>query len=434
VVTEVGRALNAGQDTKALARRVNEAHDSFLATGRAGARVRPLVVKSWQRCLSSGVDPEASLAPVDLVDGELERWRQSHPLADVMPLIRRLLVADAADAGLLVAVSDAAGRLLWVEGQSRLKARAERIHFVEGATWSEGRAGTNAPGTALALDQPVQIFQAEHLSRPVTGWSCSAAPIHDPDTGAILGALDLTGGDDVAAPHTLSLVRATIAAAEREIRLGRLLDASTYRRPDTDPATSGGLLLHALGRPGALLQRPDGSTRLSPRHGELLTLLAAHPDGLTGEQLSSALHVHDFPVVTLRAELSRLRTLLAPIALHPRPYRLGESVHTDSDQVTVLLDRGEVGAAVELYCGPLLPLSDAPGVVRLRQDLHEQLRAALLTRGDADALLGFGDTDHGRFDWQIWQAAWSRMLPSSSRREQVRAHLRFLDQELGLKL
>ena len=119
-----------------------------------------------------------------------------------MPVIRRLLVEDATDAGLLVAVCDAAGRLLWVEGEHRAAHAAEQMHFVAGAGWNEAHAGTNAPGTALALDHAVQIFGAEHLPRTVTPWSCSAAPIHDPDTGALLGALDLTGGDDVAAPHT----------------------------------------------------------------------------------------------------------------------------------------------------------------------------------------------------------------------------------------
>ena len=90
------------------------------------------------------------------------------------------------------------------------------MNFVPGADWSEASAGTNAPGTALALDRPVQIFGAEHLARQVTPWSCSAAPIHDPDNGAMLGVLDVTGGNDVATPQSLTLVRATVAAVEAE--------------------------------------------------------------------------------------------------------------------------------------------------------------------------------------------------------------------------
>ena len=315
-ILDEARAWRTGEDATVLSRALSVAHDRFVETGRAAANVRPLVAKSWRRCVETGIDPETSLAPVELVDDELERLRARHPLAPVLPVIRRLLLDDAVEAGLLVAVSDAGGRLLWVEGQARLRRDAERMHFVEGACWSEARAGTNAPGTALALDQPVQIFGAEHLARPVTGWSCTAAPIHDPDSGAVLGVLDLTGGDEVAAPRTLSLVRATVAAVESELRVRRLQGA--------DPTTprSDRVLLRALGQPTATLGDARMQTRLGLRHSELLVLLAAFPDGLSGDRLATMLREQDLAAVTLRAELSRLRSILAPITLRSRPYRL----------------------------------------------------------------------------------------------------------------
>ena len=96
------------------------------------------------------------------------------------------------------------------------------------------------------------------------------------------------------------------------------------------------------------------------------------------------------------------------------------------------LAAGRVGAAVELYRGPLLPMSEAPGVVRLRSSLHEELRQGLLRSGDPDALLRFGDTEHGRFDWQVWRAAAELLDPSSPRWPGVRTHLAFLDAELSL--
>lgn len=426
-----GRAWVTGESPRDLARRLNAAHDTFVATGDPGPRVRPLVAKSWLRCLRDGMDPETSLAPLELVDDELEHWRAGHPLAAAMPIIRKLLVQDASDAGLLAAVSDAAGRLLWVEGQTRLRTRAERIHFVEGAVWSEARAGTNAPGTALRLDQPVQIFAAEHLSRQVTPWSCSAAPIHDPDTGAVLGALDLTGGHYVAAPHTLALVRATVAAVEGELRLQRLISTETagHRLPRV-PATPASYV-QVLGRATATLQQPGGITRLSLRHGEMLTLLGSRPDGMSGQELAAALHEQDTRAVTIRAEISRLRQLVAPLGLASRPYRLVEPLACDAAEVEVLIAAGDLSAAVDRYRGPILPASDAPGVVRLRVRLHERLREALLRRGDPDLLLRFADTDHGRWDWQLWHTARDRLPPTSPRLAQVEQHLAYVDAELG---
>jgi hypothetical protein len=414
-----------GSDPSELSRSISVAHDEFLASGSADAAVRAVVAQSWQRCLRDGIDPERALAPVHLAGSDLSAHRDGHPLARVMPVIRKLLVDDATDAGLLVAVSDAAGRLLWVEGDLQLRARAEGMHFAPGANWSEGFVGTNAPGTALALDHAVQIFGAEHLSRAVTAWSCSAAPIHDPDTGAVLGALDLTGGDAVASPNTLSLVRATVAAVESELRL---LSLTGYPSGGQTPAVA---TLSVLGRHSGLLRHAHGETRLSLRHSELLTLLAAHPEGMTADDLAIRLHERESALVTVRAEMSRLRPLLGGLRLESRPYRLIEAVVTDADQVRSHLRGGEYPRAVELYKGPLLPQSQAPGIARLRDHLHAEMRAVLVASGDADALLRFADTEHGRFDHDLWSAAARALTSRSPRRDQVLAHLRRLDHELG---
>ena len=105
--------LPPGSDPAALTRALHAAHDEFVASGRAASGLRPLVTDSWQRSLAGGLDPERDLPGITLDDDALRDVREHHPLALGMPVIRRLLVDDAADAGLLVAVSDAAGQLLW---------------------------------------------------------------------------------------------------------------------------------------------------------------------------------------------------------------------------------------------------------------------------------------------------------------------------------
>lgn len=424
-----GRAWTLGDDPRDLARTLHAAHDDFLVTGSVPGRVRPLVAKSWVRSVSSGMDPERGLPPLELLDRDLEEWRSQHPLAPVMPMIRRLLVEDAAEAGMLVAVSDEVGRLLWVEGATPVRSRAESIHFTPGAWWSESRAGTNAPGTALALDQPVQIFAWEHLARAVTPWSCTAAPIHDPDTGTILGCLDVTGGDEVAAPHALALVRSAVAAVEGELQRRRLTGADGPRPPVSQ--RTGTWSLQALGRPCAVLHRSGRAARLSLRHSELVVLLALHPEGLSGEQLALALYEHDNAMVSLRAELSRLRPALAPLRLESRPYRLSEPVDTDAAAIRRHLAAGRLADAVEAYPGPLLPLSNAPGIERVRQDLHDDVRAALLSGRDAAALLRFATSEQGLLDLAVWQHLERLLGPGSPRRPQVAQHLSFLARELG---
>lgn len=400
-------------------RRAEQAREEFLEQ-RTPSQVRPEVYQSWLRSLSDGLDPEAELRQEPLADDALRALREPHPLADTMPLIRSLLTESAAEAGLLVAVSDAAGRLLWVEGDATLRGRAEQMLFLPGADWAEHSVGTNAPGTALAVDRAVRIRGAEHLARQVTPWSCSAAPIHDPDTGAMLGALDLTGGDEAVAPQSLALVGATVAAVESQLRLSRLTSRMALHDPSRQ---AGGHRLTLLGTPGATLSNGDSVRRFGLRHSEMLLLLAEAPDGMSAGRLAVELSDDDRPSVTLRAEISRLRGLLPPGLLASRPYRFTGPVTSDLAVVREHLDRGEIGAAVSKYRGPVLTDSDAPGVIQIRDQLHMRMRNCVLARGDSDLLLRFADTLYGREDLGLWEAAQTLIDPSSPRSDTVSARV-----------
>jgi hypothetical protein len=134
-----------------------------------------------------------------------------------------------ADARHIVAIGDANANLLWVTGDCDTCERAREMRFEEGAAWSEADAGTNALGTAVALDHPVQIFSAEHVIAAVHAWTCSAAPIHDPATGELLGVVDLTADLRTHHPHTLPLAELAALAAETELRLRALQTAERLR-------------------------------------------------------------------------------------------------------------------------------------------------------------------------------------------------------------
>lgn len=186
--------------------------------GSERGQLRPLIANSWNRCLNSdeGRDPTTP-PPVPLVGEALARHRDQHPLSTTMTICRELLGQAVQDSSCVFAVGDSDGVLLWVEGDRSTRHKAERMHFIEGALWSESQAGTNAPGTALAVGGPVQIVADEHYNEAVRTWSCAAAPIRDPDSGRLLGVIDITGGQNVASPHTLALVRATATAVEDEL-------------------------------------------------------------------------------------------------------------------------------------------------------------------------------------------------------------------------
>lgn len=421
-------ALRAGDSPAAVARRVHRAHEHFLdawpTSGLPGAApdVRPVVAQSWIRSRAGGVDPQqparrSRLMPAD----ELDAHRAAHPLAAVLPVVQRLLVdgvADDGDSGLVVAVTDATGRLMWISGDPELRERAAGMSFVEGADWSERSAGTNAPGTALEVDHCVQIFGAEHFGVPVQPWSCAAAPVHDPDTGALLGAIDLTGGDQVAAPHVLTLVRATAAAVESELRLHRLRGRTRSRPPTA--------LLRVLGRSRPTLQRGPASTPLSLRHAEILLLLAGHPDGLTADELGVLLDARELDTVTVRAEVSRLRRVVGGGLVESRPYRLLAPVRTDVDEVRALLAAGDRRKALDRLPGAVLPRSAAPAVVALREELRAEVRAALLRDPDPDLLMTWTGSEQGHGDTELWEACLRSLPARSPAADLVRARLGLL--------
>lgn len=395
---------------------------------------RELVLASWERARVHDLDPEHLLSPLWADGGDLRGYREAHPLAQVMPVIRRLLVRDAdADSGMLVAVGDAMGRLLWVEGDQRLKSRAESMMFVEGADWNEAVAGTSAPGTALALDRSVQIHRSEHFNQLVHDWSCTAVPVHDPETQAILGVIDITGGDQAVDRHTLPLMEATAAAVQNELLVQRLSQRAEARTtvqiagfaPKTAPAT-----LSILGRDDALLSTTTVGIKLSRRHSEILTLLSQHPAGLTAEALSELLYASD-NTVTLRAEMTRLRKLLEPVApeLVPesRPYRLSRPLETDAAQVRALVQRGAHRAAVSAFRGDVLPGSVAPGIVELREELRATLRERVLADSSVDVLMSYLETDLGRDDVEAWRLALQLLPPRSPRRASAVARLEALE-------
>jgi signal transduction histidine kinase len=196
------------------------------------------------------------------------RWG-AHPLRQAAPLIRESLssIADASEH--LIVVSDATGVLLQLEGNARVRSQAaDSMNFMEGALWSENGAGTNAIATALAADHAVQIFATEHFMEVVQPWTCSAAPVHDPETGELLGVIDLTGLEKDVHPLTLAFAVSTARAVESQLR-DRLHERDDRLRARHLHRLAGGRGRRALVTPTGRLLADDSRGWL---HGARLAL------------------------------------------------------------------------------------------------------------------------------------------------------------------
>lgn len=402
---------------------ISRAHETFLdKTSQALANVRPIVRDSWQRCADSGVDPERPAAPAALEGSMLVDARDSHPLAGCKDLIDSLLTDVARETGAVVAVGDALGRLLWVEGDAKLSRKAESMGFAPGADWSELSVGTNAPGTALAVDAPVQIFATEHFMGAVQPWSCTAMPVHDPHSGAVLGVVDLTGDAQAAGPQALGLVRATVVAVEATLRA---------QAPAVTGAAQAHWRLEVMGKDCAEFQAGAHRWKLSLRHSELMLLLAMHPEGLSADAIAVLLHDDDVPSVTVRAELARLRRIVGPHVLLSRPYRLAEPVTVDALETRAALDRGEVSQVVSRFHGLPIPRSESPAVADLREEMRWHVRRAAMASRDATVLLAYTRSAEGRDDIEALRSLLSMLAPDSPLRPGVGAQLRVAEMQFG---
>ncbi len=168
-------------------------------------------------------------------------------------------------------------------------------------------------------------------------------------------------------------------------------------------------------------------TRLSLRHAELAALLAVRNEGYRSEELLLELYGDDGKEGSLKALLSRLRKLLP---IHARPYRLEGTVSSDIENLEACLAAGDTRQALELYKGPLLPESEAPGVIRARERIDEAVRQAVIHAGEADLAVRLAR----KFpeDLELWEAAKELTPKDDPAYPLIRARVRRIRGEWGL--
>lgn len=403
-------AVGLGEDPRSYARLLSEVYDATMSGHRPAARPRPVIAESWKRLLGKGIDPEHHCPP-DVDTSGLDMLRQSSGLLAVLDDVTRGLESVIDDGRNILVVADARGRVLWRSGSPRVLCNADRLGFIEGASWSENAVGTNAIGTALVSHRAVQIFSAEHFLRSHHPWTCSGAPIKDPRTGHVIGVVDVSGPAATVHPTTIALVDLVARLAESHLRethdrvLNRLrtvaapilariggpalavdlhgwvaaVDAlpphrrillpenevpgrvwiPTFGMCDVESLPGGWLVrLTDDAEPGPVISRITLDLRdasepmldvvgqfgcwrrgISTRHAEILHVLATHPEGRSAPELADDLYGDRTRVVTVRAEMSRLRKQLVGLVVG-KPYRFPATAVVDvrypDDMATLL--------------------------------------------------------------------------------------------------
>lgn len=291
---------------------------------------------------------------------------------------------------MVAAISDATGRLMWTHASRHMQDRAGDVNFVAGGQWGEYSAGTNAVGLCLHTKKPVTVFSAEHFRSTLHDWVCYAAPIIHPQTGTLVGTLDLSSTWERHTP----LGQAAIEQMAKSI---------AQNLPAHKPKAE--LELYMLGQPRVI--RNGIVLPLSLRHCEILCLLALNPRGLSSEALHAALY-GDEPVTksTLKSEISTLRRLLGG-QVASRPYRLDMSCRADFVDFWAAINNKQRNLAFSLYQGSLLARSNSPEIIQWRQCMEAVMDQSLSACNDPELLLKQCHLDAG-------ELVRERLLESSS--------------------
>ncbi|QID17498.1 sigma-54-dependent Fis family transcriptional regulator [Nitrogeniibacter mangrovi] len=190
----------------------------FERNDRPDSLIGQDILRSWERCRSTGLDEKVETGIAEPVsDARLRELRERNHrfLSHGMGIVESLY-QQVKDSGSVVLLADATGMLLHRVGDPGFLNRADRVALAPGASWEEALRGTNAVGTAIVDRRPTEIFGCEHFMPQHGFLTCSATPVFDPH-GALMGVLDISGDSRLYQSHTLGLVRMGAQLLERNL-------------------------------------------------------------------------------------------------------------------------------------------------------------------------------------------------------------------------
>ncbi|MBN1636515.1 MAG: sigma-54-dependent Fis family transcriptional regulator [Deltaproteobacteria bacterium] len=172
------------------------------------------ILSGWERCKELDVDPYMQKVAFVLDRDELVvRLRKNEELIEVCTPFMENLYALVKGSGFIVALFDSEGFLLHIIGDKNILDNLTIGNFVLGSCWREEIMGTNGVGTVLNTGKPKQIFACEHYAKLAHKYTCSGAPLHNPN-GDVIGVIDVTGFYYNANPHTLGMATAAATAID----------------------------------------------------------------------------------------------------------------------------------------------------------------------------------------------------------------------------
>ena len=164
---------------------IRHAWESFLASGRDPAEVRPSIAASWRRSRLSGVPAEDAAFPYRPAGGT------SRLMSAAEPVLNRFAMS-LPGTDVCIVLADRGARIVgrWV-GDRSLERRLTASSIDRGFVVDEEVAGTNGIGTVIEEMRPIEVVGPEHYVAALQTLTCVGVPIRHPLSGRLEGVLDL---------------------------------------------------------------------------------------------------------------------------------------------------------------------------------------------------------------------------------------------------
>lgn len=174
--------------------------------------LQPSVLDSWRRSHALRLNPDRVELPYVREPNMGSRLARA-----AAPVLQRITDDLAAQAVSVILTSTDGVVVERTAAEVSILNALDTVSLIPGYSLAEEVAGTNGIGTTLETGQPAFIRGGEHYVAVFTGFACAGAPIRDPITRRLVGAVNMSCLADESDPLLLAL--ATSASRQIEDRM-----------------------------------------------------------------------------------------------------------------------------------------------------------------------------------------------------------------------
>ncbi|WP_347862315.1 EAL domain-containing protein [Salimicrobium sp. PL1-032A] len=179
------------------------------------------IQESKRLCEVAGMNPDEIPRPdTILTDSELKNKRKSYQeILAVVRFFSNKLLHSLEGTPILVAVADAEGYLLEIEGDKTIRTTIEQFGIFPGSLFRQEDTGTNVISLSLEQERPISLIGTNHYHSFLQGSACYGANFRYTDNNNLLGSLSLMMPIEYKNPLFLTMLSQVVDSIERELLL-----------------------------------------------------------------------------------------------------------------------------------------------------------------------------------------------------------------------